>query len=404
MPTYAYRVLTAEGKTTTGSDEAASISELEASLRSRGFYPLEVSLADAASEGGAERRAARRGRAAAVARFFRHLSTLVGSGIALDRALSIGARAASREDLTEALAEVRGRVREGGALAEALSEHPKLFPPLAVGITRAGERGGALAASFDRLAGTLERRRALRSRLRTALIYPAVMALVGAASLAILLFWVLPRFTGMLGDMGVALPASTALLLGTMEFVRSWWPAMAVAAAGAAVWLHHFLGTERGRTLLHRLLMRLPLVGPLRRQRAAVHVGRTLSALLERGMPMLAALEATREALTDRVARGELAVARREVRSGRSLARSLRGGGALPEAFLQVVEVGEESGRLDAMLRHGAEMMEEDLEQGLERLVRLAEPALIVLFGLVVGFVALALLQAVYGVHAGGLP
>lgn len=404
MPTYTYRVLSAEGRSVTGTGEAASVSEMEDTLRARGLYPLEVSLEAGPADEGSRRPSARRGRGAAVARFFRHLSTLVSSGVSLDRALRIGARATSRNDLAEALSEVRADVREGGALAEALGAHPGLFPPLAVGLTRAGERGGALAEAFDRVARALERRRQLRSRLRTALIYPSVMALVSGVSLAVLLFWVLPRFTVMLEEMGVALPASTAILVGVTGFVEAWWPVMLAAGVGTAVWLARFWSTERGRELLHGLCLRLPLLGPLRRQRAAVNLGRTLAALLERGMPVLEAMETTGEALTDRVARRELAAARREVRAGHALARAFRGGRALPEAFLQMVEVGEEGGRLDEMLRHGAEMMEEDLRQGLERLVRLAEPAMIVVFGAAVGFVALALLQAVYGVHAGGLP
>lgn len=388
MPTYSYRVLTSDGTTRGGVGRAGSPSELERRLREEGVYPLEVTAASEGTETDDGRhRTARRGKRAAVTRFFRYLSTLVGAGVPLDRAVAIGARATSRDDLAEALEEVRARVREGGGLAEAFGEHPDLFPPVAMGVTRAGERGGGLDEAFDRLAASLERTGKLAARLRTALVYPAAMAVVGGVSLAVLLFWVLPRFTEMIRGMGMELPLSTSLLLGATEFAGTWWPAMVAGAAGVGVAAWRFLRTDRGEDAVHRLLLRLPLVAPLRRQLVAVRTGRTLSALLARGLPMLEALEVTEEALGDRVARAELARARGEVRTGRSLHRALRDGRAFPEPFLQMVEVGEEGGRLVELVRHGADVMEDDVEQGLERVVRMAEPAMILVFGAAVGFV-----------------
>lgn len=395
MPDFAYRAATPAGRTLRGVEEAASAIALEDALRIRGLYPLEVSVAQ-------QRRAARRGlrsRRADVVEAIRYLATLIAAGFPLDRALTTIARVVVRTDVADAIQTVRERVRAGALLADALAEQPRVFPRLAVGMARAGEQGGHLADALERLAQHLEREERLRSQLISAMLYPLLVAGVGGAAVLVLLLYVLPRFVGIIQEMGTALPPSTALLLSAGSFVGRWWPELLLGALLAVFLSTWYRRTESGRRFSDALVLGLPVVGTLRRRLAAARFGRSLSTLLGSGLPILPALDIAASGLADAAAADEVERAREEVKAGVRLALALRRGRAFPFVFLQMVEVGEEGGRLPEMLERAAAAAEDDLERGLDRLVRLVEPAMIVAFGAVAGFIAWALLQAVYGIR-----
>lgn len=396
MPRFAYEAVNATGRTVTGVEEASSGDEAERALRDRGLRPLAVDVDDGRAE---LESPGRTGRRADVAGAFRYLSTLLEAGFPLDRALGTVRGLVGREDVAEALAEVRRSVRSGDTLSDALEGRDDVFPRLAVGMVGAGERGGRLADALGRLARHLEREEELRSRVVSALLYPALMAGVGGTALLVLVFYVLPKFVGILEEAGASLPTSTAMLLGATDFLGRWWLPLTVGVlalgGAAAAWAR----SERGRARLSATMLRLPVLGPLRRRMAAVRFGRSLGQLLESGLPIVPALDAAASSLADPAAASEVEAARGRVRAGRGLADALRQGHAFPPLFLRMTELGEEGGRLPEMLGRAADVAEEELERRLERLVRLVEPAMVVLFGLVVGFVALSLLQAIYGVR-----
>lgn len=398
MPRYAYRALATSGRVVRGVEEAASPRDADRALRDRGLRPLDLDVGGepAAADGV---RTGRRGRREDVTAAMRCLATLLDAGFPLDRALGTAADLSARADVAEAIARIRTRIRSGDALSGALGSEEKLFPPLAVGMTRAGERGGDLANALARLADHLERETRLHQRVVSALVYPAMMAAVGGAALLVLILYVLPRFVGLLEEAGAALPRSTALLLGAVDFVGRWWlplgAAVVVAVAALAAWLR----TDRGRALLSAAAFRVPVLAPLRRRIVAVRLGRSLSRLLDAGLPIVPALEVSAASLGDPAAAAEVEAARRRVRTGRGLAEALGSGRVLPPLFLRMTALGEEGGRLPELLSRAADAAEEQLERRLERLVRLVEPVLVVVFGLAVGFVALSLLQAVYGVR-----
>jgi len=403
MPAYAYRAATAAGRTVRGVEDADTADALERRLGERGLFALEVSPAPASAAGEGRPRAPFRGRRADVAEAMRYLATLLDAGFPLDRALAGVSRIAARRDVAAALLDVRDRVRGGERLDAALGAHPATFPRFAVGMVRAGERGGKLAPALGRLAVQMEREQALRARLASAMVYPAVVATAGAGAMAVLFAWVLPRFVALLGDTGSAIPRSTQLLLAAGGFARAWWWAVLLAPAAAAALLAAVRSRAEGRESVDRALLALPVVGGLRRRAAAARLARTLSALLDGGLPILAALEVAAASQADAAIAGEVLRAREEVRAGDRLAPALRRGGAFPFLFLQMVDVGEEGGRLPEMLERAADTMEGELERGLDRLLRLVEPVMIVFFGALVGMVALSLLQAIYGIRPDGL-
>jgi general secretion pathway protein F len=269
-------------------------------------------------------------------------------------------------------------------------------------MVEAGGRGGRLGEALEQLADHLEREESLRGQVTSALIYPALMAVAGGAAIAVLTLYVLPRFVLLLEDVGAGLPMSTAMLMATGDILARHWLSMGLAVAAAVGVVATYRRTPSGRVAVDRLLTRLPVLGPIRRNLAAARLGRTLESLLGAGLPLVQALDVAAGTLTDAGAAEDVARAREDVVTGSSLAAALGRAAAFPFLFLQIVELGEESGRLQDMLARGADVAEEQLERSLTRMVRLVEPTLIVGFGIVAGFVALSLLQAIYGMRIEG--
>jgi type II secretory pathway component PulF len=340
------------------------------------------------------------GRGAAVLDFTRAVAALLPAGMPLAKALAAGATAAPAS-IRPALEAVRGRVERGDELAVALAEHPKLFSSLYVGMVRAGEKSGDLDQAFVRLGDHLERESELRSKLVSMSIYPALLALVGIAAVLVLVLFVLPRFADLLLSSGTALPATAAAIVDVTMWMRTNWRlfvALPVLVALAAAWLRT---TESGRVFGANAMIHLPLVGRWRRQTMAAHFARLIGELLTGGAPLLLGLQDAHDCMTDPVARAETKRIRERVREGSSLHAAISERGVFPQVLPQLVALGEESGRLAQFLTKSAELLERKTERTLERLVAIAEPAMIIGFGGIVALVALALLQAIYSVNAG---
>lgn len=400
VSTFAYRAVTAEGRTLRGIEDAASSVALERTLSARGLYALHVTPTRAGPSARQNRRHWRTSCRVDVADAVATLATLSEAGLPLERALDVAVRGAATVQVRAALETARRRIHEGSTLADALAEHGRLFPPIAQGLVRAGERGGHLSRALARLTEHLERERALRSRVLSAMLYPSLLLTVGTGALAVLVFFVLPRFMELLGDAGTPLPRSTMVLLGITAVFSRAWPFLLVAILGLAVFLTAWRRTKAGRDRFDAIVLRVPLVGTLRARNAVARFARTLATLLSGGVPLLPALEIAAGATGETAVAREIDAARSAVRQGERLAVALAAGSAFPYAVVRLIEVGEETGRLEALLERAAGTLEVELERRLERFVTLAEPVLIVAFGLVVGFVALALLQAIYGIHA----
>lgn len=394
---FAYEAVAPSGRTFRGVEAAASEAALERMLRDRGLLPLTIVV-----DGRRRIEAPRAGRRRAVVDGVRYLATLVASGFPLDRALDTAARLSGHTMVAGTFREIGDEVRGGKSLARAMAAHPRVHSPLAVGMVEAGERGGRLGEALEQLADHLEREESLRGQVTSALIYPALMAVAGGAAIAVLTLYVLPRFVLLLEDVGAGLPMSTAMLMATGDFLARHWLSMGLAVAAAAGGVAAYRRTPPGRVAVDRLLTRLPVLGPIRRNLAAARLGRTLESLLGAGLPLVQALDVAAGTLTDAGAAEDVARAREDVVTGSSLAAALGRAAAFPFLFLQIVELGEESGRLQDMLTRGADVAEEQLERSLTRMVRLVEPTLIVGFGIVAGFVALSLLQAIYGMRIEG--
>jgi general secretion pathway protein F len=395
--TFRFRAATADGRVTEGVLDAPSREGALAELRRRQLVPVDVaeSGAGAATREGERRATLRRPAATAVA--VRTLATLLGAGVPLDRALGFAGDQAGHPDVAAALAAVRRDVRAGATLGDAMRRQPAVFAPLHVAMLAAGEAGGALAGAAARLADHLDEAAELRGQLRAALLYPAIMSVVAGVGVTVLLLFVVPRFVAMLDVAGGALPLSTRLLVGASALLAGlWWLWLGLAVAGVA-WGRAWIARPQNRFRWHRRRLSLPVAGRIERGIATARFARTLGLLLDGGTRLLPALRIAGSTSPNLAFADDVARAAAEVGQGRRLADALAP--VLPPLALQLLAAGEEGGRLAPLALRAADAYDAEVRRSLRAAVGLVEPLLIVLFGGVVGFVALAMLQAIYAIN-----
>jgi general secretion pathway protein F len=391
---YRYRAAAESGRIVEGVLQAPSRQIVLAELQRQHLYPVAV---DEIGSSGGERRRRRLGGRAALTLWTRSTATLLSAGVPLDRALGFGSSHLGHEGLETALRDVRRAVRNGEGLADALGRHRRFFDPLYVATVSAGESTGALDTVFERLADHLEESGELRSQVRSALIYPALMAVVTVIGTGVLLGFVVPRFADIMADVGGQLPVTVRLLMAASAVVTGgWWLWLALAAGGALA-VRQALARPETLRHWHARRLTLPWIGEFERKYLTARFSRTLGLLLRSGLPVLPALRISRASASNLVFQTGVDRAAATVAEGGSLAASLSG--TLPPLAAQMLAVGEESGQLDALALRVADAYDADVRRTLRTMVALVEPAMILIFGTLVGFVALAMLQAIYGIN-----
>lgn len=321
----------------------------------------------------------------------RQLATLVKAGMPLLRTLRTVSDQLDPGPLRDVLALVATDVESGLKFSEALSHHPKWFPPFYVNMVRAGEVGGLLDEILKRLAELLEKQARLRDRVKSALMYPAFVLVTAVAILIILMAFVVPTFLGMFTELGSALPLPTRILIVACTAVRSWWWMVLLVLAGAVTLLRLFLQTSSGRRLVDRATLSIPGIGSLAERILIARFARTFGTLISSGVPILAALETVRATVTNVVIDDALQDVERSLKVGESLARPMELSGVFPPLVTRMVALGEETGQLDRMMMQVADSYEEEVEVQLAGLTQLLEPLLIVFVGGVVGFIVIAM-------------
>jgi general secretion pathway protein F len=389
---YAYRAARGDGTVERGTIDALSREAASVALAGRGLWVLDV--APAVVEGTPRRVLP----AGDLALGLRLLASLLDAGLPVARALAAFAEIAP-DGWRTAVPSIRQSVREGQSLGAALTTAPCALPPVVLGMVQAGEAGSGLAEAVRRAAELTERAAATRAAVRAALVYPAILTGAGGASLVLLVGVVLPRFAGILADLGQVVPPTTRAVLAAAAVARAGaLPAVAALVIGLAIW-RAWVSTGAGRERWDQWLLSLPLVGTVRRAAAVARVGGAMAALLESGVPIAPALMAGAQAAGDAAIRVRVLAARQAVVAGSALSRAFAETDAATPTIVRLARAGEESGQLAAMLARGASMEAERAERIMKDAVRLLEPALILVFGGIVAFVAAALLQAVYSVR-----
>jgi len=398
MPLYRYKALNSRGETLDGQMEAASDSEVVLRLQEQGHLPVEARLASEAG-GGASWRSLLRPKPFAgqrLVQFTQQLATLLGAGQPLDRALTILLELPEEPAAKRTVSEIRDAVRSGTTLSGALERQHGTFSRLYINMVRAGEAGGSLEETLQRLADYLERSRLLRGRVVNALIYPVILLAMVGLSMMFLLGYVVPQFAAMYESLDAPLPLFTKVVLALGLFVRDWWIVLLAVPALALWWLDRRLRDVAFRTRFDGWLLRLRLVGPMMARLETARLARTLGTLLRNGVPLMSALGIGRSVVGNRVLGADVEAAAEDVKNGVGLATALGKGKRFPRLALQMVQVGEESGALDAMLLKTADTFEQETGQALDRMLAALVPAITMVLALVVMAVILAVLVPVY--------
>lgn len=393
MAVYRYKAVALTGETIEGQMEAASRDEVIGKLQDAGNIPLD---AREAAEGGGAGLGAMFRRAdmtpAEVTQFTQQLSTLLGAGQPLDRALQILIDLPDEERAKKLIARVRDVVRGGATLSSALEQQHGVFSRLYVNMVRAGEVSGSLQDTLKRLTEYLDRSRALRASVVNALIYPSIIIAAVILALAILLIYVVPQFVPIFQDMGAELPLITKFVLALSNFMQSFWWLLLAGAIFGAMWFRRQYADPDRRKVIEERLLRTKLIGPLLLKLDTARLSRTLGTLLHNGVPLLTALSISRNVLTNSVLADAVEAAEKDVKTGGGLAYALGQTKRYPRLALQMIAVGEESGELEAMLTRVADTFDIEVKNNIDRLLAALTPAVTIFLAVVIAFIMMAIL------------
>ena len=322
----------------------------------------------------------------------RQLATLLRSGVPLVEALSAIIEQADQPKLGAALTQIRDKVNEGTSLADALRAHPKIFEELYVNMVAAGESSGTLDTVLDRLADHLDASSRLRTKVFSALAYPAFMVLFGIAVISLLMVVVVPKVTSIFEGFNATLPWYTRLLIFVSHAIGNFWWLILIGVGAGIYWFRRWRATEKGRAIWDARVLKVPVMGHLVLMVALARFSRTLSTLLASGVPLLTAMDITRNVLGNAELMRVVEDARGSIREGESIAAPLKRSGAFPPIVTQMIAIGERSGQLEQMLSHVAIAYENQVDSRLATLTSLLGPLMIVVMGVMAGSIALSIL------------
>ncbi len=330
--------------------------------------------------------------------FTSKLSILIEAGIPLDRCLAITTDLTENPKMKEIIRELRRKVQGGASFGDSLSQHPKIFNRLYVNMVRSGETGGVLESILQRLAGFLESSQELRQEIVSASIYPILLSTVGGLVVGFMVTYVLPKFTVIFENMGADLPLPTKILVQSTEFVKSSWFFIIGAIIILSIIVKQYIKTKEGRMKWDDLKLKLPLLGNLLQKIEVARFARTLGTLVRSGVPILQALSIVKETLTNEVMATSLISVYGRLKEGGGLANPLKDTGRFPPLAVHMIAVGEETGSFESMLLKVADTYENDVRVTVKRVMSLVEPLLILTMGVVVGFIVISMLMAVFSV------
>lgn len=405
MTLFSYRATDQNGKIVTGTQDAADEKGVAALLQAQGYIPIRISSAD-----GVPSHLSLRWKRPILSffkgvsdgdilRFTEDLATLLSAGLPLDRSLQILRDAADKQALKSVLSDVLKAVQKGGYLSEALANHPKQFSQFYLNMIRAGEAGGFLDVILERMSIYLRDIRELRDYMVSAMVYPLFLLCVGGISIIILLTYVIPKFAVIFGDLGQAIPLPTQVLLSTATFVRRYFWLLLIIL-GAVIFVGRRISmTVRGRHRIDSFLRRLPVVGHFVQQLETARFARTLGTLIKSGVPILESLTLVQGVIGNRVIAESLDFIRERVREGDALSRPLGASEMFPQLATQMITVGEETGRLDEMLFKIGDIYEKKVRSFIKKGMSLIEPAVILAMGVIIGFVVISILMAIFSMN-----
>lgn len=392
MNGYRFKARDPEGKRFHGVIQATSAEEAERSLAKQGLIPVQIKPEPLDRSLKLRRTPTPK----AMVQFYRQFATLQSSAVPLLLSLEILQGLTSDRPLRGAISAASSDIQQGSTLADALRRHPRVFSDIAISVIAAGEEGGSLDSSLDRLAFYEERAQQVRDKVRGAMIYPGVIVTVAIGAIAALLTLVVPTFEGMFAASGQELPFATLVLVNASDFLAAYWPYLTVATLLGVLAVRALYDTAPVRMLAHRIVLRMPVAGRLVRKVAVARLSRTLASLLTSGVSILDALTAGARTAGNLVIENAILESRDGVARGQDISVALSRHAVLPPLMSGMVGVGEQTGQLDQMLAKVADFYEREVESEVEGLLKALEPVLVVVVGVALGGIVAAMYLPIF--------
>lgn len=396
MALFYYRGTTPDGKTVEGEMQAESQAEVIASLRKRNVIPVAIELKKKKPFLSLEALTLGKVSASELALFTKQFGTMLEAGLPLLDALSTQYRQTRNRLLKNAIKEIARDVEGGYTLAESMRKHKRVFSELYVNMVEAGEKGGALGEIFARLAEYLEKMADIQRKIKGAMIYPIIVICVMIVAVAALLIFVIPTFADLYKGFGAQLPLLTRIIIGLSDFVKGNILLILAIFIGIIAFLIGWYKTTSGKEVLDRIILRIPIIGPLVHKNSLARFARTLSTLLNSGVDLMEAMEITARTTGNRVVQHGIMRARNSIREGSTIARPLEQSRIFPPLVVQMVAIGEQSGNLDEMLAKVADFYDKEVDAAVEALTTALEPIIMVLLGGIVGTMVIAMYLPIF--------
>ena len=386
MAQYNYKAMDKNGKAKKGSIEAINLDKAKEKLKSEGLIVQDIKEQGAGKKGGGKK--VKDKDLAVVCKQF---SAVLNAGVTIISALEMMSEQLENKTLKRALQEAQSYVQKGGTLADAFKLNPKVFPPIMINMTAAGEMSGNLEICFDRLTTHFETANALHSKVKGAVTYPIVILIVVVAVVAVLLVGVIPQFSQMFDDLGSELPAATQMLVNLSNFLQHKWYILVIIVAAIVFGLKAFGKTEPGSLMYAKIGIKFPLFGNLTIKSAAATFSRTMATLMASGISLIDAVEQVAKMINNRIIREALLDAKTQIAKGVPLSKPLRDCGIFPPMLPQMTKIGEETGNIEDMMDKVADYYEMEVNDATDALTAAMEPLIIVIMGVVVGGIVMAI-------------
>ena len=396
MATYRYSAMDPNGRTVTGTLEADSFELVRAKLSDLSYHVLSIKQSKNARGFKDAFNNMQRVKLRDLVVFSRQFATMIDAGLSVVKCLDILQKQTRNPKMKEVIGEVKRDVAGGMSLTEAIQKHPRVFSSLYVNMMRAAEAGGILDLVLERLSGFLEKEQETRNKIKSAMMYPAVVFCFSILMLLGLLFFILPKFKGIFETMGLDLPLTTRVMLNSSMYMRNYWYVALVVIVGSVVLFKLFARTERGKYAIDAAKLRIPIFGDLILKTAVSRFARTFGTLITSGVPVLRALEIVSDTAGNRVISETVVRARDSIKEGEKLSTPLFASKIFPLMVTQMIAIGEETGRLDQMLDKVSSFYDDEVDNTLKGLTSLIEPLMIVGLGLIVGFIAISVISPIY--------
>ena len=386
MAQYNYKAMDKNGKAKKGSIEAINLDKAKEKLKSEGLIVQDIKEQGAGNKGGGKKVKDKD-----LAVFCKQFSAVLNAGVTIISALEMMSEQLENKTLKRALQEAQSYVQKGGTLADAFKLNPKVFPPIMINMTAAGEMSGNLEICFDRLTTHFETANALHSKVKGAVTYPIVILIVVVAVVAVLLVGVIPQFSQMFDDLGSELPAATQMLVNLSNFLQHKWYILVIIVAAIVFGLKAFGKTEPGSLMYAKIGIKFPLFGNLTIKSAAATFSRTMATLMASGISLIDAVEQVAKMINNRIIREALLDAKTQIAKGVPLSKPLRDCGIFPPMLPQMTKIGEETGNIEDMMDKVADYYEMEVNDATDALTAAMEPLIIVIMGVVVGGIVMAI-------------